>query len=414
VATFSGPAIRESGEEEEVEVDFGHGRDEEIAGRLRKFLEVNLPEAMRQARFDWAFDWDFHQAFIAWQNANLAEASDATIETFVDELFWADLDLRASGTTALVSNILLAVGTDAQRNDLVPKFLRGEALAALGYTEPDSGSDVAAAKTRAVRDGDEWVINGQKMYTSNAQVATHVFLLTRTNTEVPKHKGLTTFIVPLDTPGVEVRPIQTLRGHPTTMTYYTDVRVSDRARVGDVDAGWSVMRVALDMEHGAGPIGVETRLAQAVSYGARLKHLLDRTVAWAATTERPDGSRLLDDPAVRKCLARIAVDNEIHRLLAGRNDPASLEPGVGNGVKLFTTEAYLRATGEILDLAGPAGLLNFRDPDAPAAGWLEYSFRDAPVATIAGGSSEVQRDVIAERRLGLSTTRTAGRGRSDS
>jgi 3-oxocholest-4-en-26-oyl-CoA dehydrogenase alpha subunit len=392
-------------------VDFSHGRDEDIAVKLRNFLGEHLPEEMRKARFDWAFDWDFHKAFIAWQNENLADADDAAVETFVDELFWADLELRTTGPTGLVSNILLAVGTDAQKSDLVPRFLGGEALASLGYTEPDSGSDVAAAKTRAVRDGDEWVINGQKMYTSNAQVATHVFLLARTNTEVPKHKGLTTFIVPLDTPGVEIRPIQTLRGHPTTMTYYTDVRIPDSARVGDVDAGWSVMRVALDLEHGAGPVGVETRLAQAVSYGARLKHLLDRAVLWAATTERTDGSRLIEDPTVRKCLARVAVDSEVHRLLKGRNDPDSLKPGVGNGVKLFTTEAYLRAAGELIDLAGPAGLLNFADPDAPGAGWLEYSFRDAPVATIAGGSSEVQRDVIAERRLGLPTSRTLGRDR---
>jgi alkylation response protein AidB-like acyl-CoA dehydrogenase len=394
-------------------VDFSHGRDEEIAAKLRMFLDQNLPEEMRLARFDWAFDWSFHQAFLAWQNDNLADASDAAVETFVDELFWAELDLRTYGPTGVVTSTLLAAGTESQKAELVPRFLRGEALASLGYTEPDSGSDVAAAITRAVRDGDEWVINGQKMYTSNAQISTHVFLLTRTNTEVPKHKGLTTFIVPLDTPGVEVRPIQTLRGHPTTMTYYTDVRIPDSARVGDVDGGWSVMRVALDLEHRAGSVGVETRLAQAMSYDARLGHLLDRSVLWASSKVRPDGSPLIDDPAVRKCLARIAVDVEVSRLLKGRNDPQSYEPGVGNGIKLFTSEAYSRAAGDLLDLAGPDGLVNFSDADAAAGGWLEYCFRDAPVATIAGGSSEVQRDIIAERRLGLTTTRSANRQRSN-
>jgi alkylation response protein AidB-like acyl-CoA dehydrogenase len=394
-------------------MDFSHGRDEEIAAKLRKFLDQNLPEEMRTARFDWAFDWEFHQAFLAWQNENLADASDAALETFVDELFWAELDLRTYGPTGVVTSTLLAAGTESQKTELVPRFLRGEALASLGYTEPDSGSDVAAANTRAVRDGDEWVINGQKMYTSNAQVSTHVFLLTRTNTEVPKHKGLTMFIVPLDTPGVEVRPIQTLRGHPTTMTYYTDVRIPDSARVGDVDGGWSVMRVALDLEHRAGSVGVETRLAQAMSYDARLGHLLDRAVLWASSKEMPDRSRLIDNPAVRKCLARIAVDVEVSRLLKGRNDPQSNEPGVGNGIKLFTSEVYSRATSDLLDLAGPQGLINFSNEDAPAGGWIEYCFRDAPVATIAGGSSEVQRDIIAERRLGLPTARSANRERSN-
>ncbi len=390
-------------------MDFAHAQDDkDIRQELRAFLEAELPESMRDARFEWAFDPDFHLKFTAWQQQHLADAEDTTLESFADELFWSNLDLRTIGPTGLVTRILSVVGTDQQKQDLIPQFLRGEKLIALGYTEPDSGSDVAAATTRAVRDGDDWVINGQKMFTSNAGISDYVFLLTRTNTEVPKHKGLTMFIVPLKDPAVEIRPIQTLRGHPTFMTYYNDVRVPDSARVGEVDGGWTVMRVALDAEHGAGEkISLETRLGSAGGFGARLAHMVSRTVEWARATRDASGRRIIDDPAVRHTLARVAIDIEITRLLGGRTDPDASKPGVGNGNKLYSSEAYVRATRELLEVAGPEGLLAFTSEESPAEGWIEYSFRDAPVGTIAGGSSEVQRDVIAERRLGLPTTRRA-------
>lgn len=394
-------------------MDFRRDRDPKIAEEFRAFLSEALPEGVKSARFEWSFDWDFHRALLAWQQSHLAKANDGAMQTFADEVMWADLDLRTVGTTGLVSRILSAVGTEQQKATLIPMFARGDGLAALGYTEPDSGSDVAAAKTRAVRDGDEWIINGQKMFTSNAEIATHVFLLTRTNTQVPKHRGLTTFIVPLDAPGVEIRPIQTLRGHATTMTYYTDVRVPDSYRVGDVDGGWSVMRSALDLEHGSGPAAVDAKVADALSYGARLTHLLSRVVVWASGSTENDGARAIDDPALRRGIASAAIDVEVARLLKGRTDPEAALPGVGNGSKLFSSEAYLRHASALLDLVGVEALPDYSSADSPADGWIEYSFRDSPVATIAGGSSEVQRDVIAERRLGLPTTRTMNRQKSE-
>jgi 3-oxocholest-4-en-26-oyl-CoA dehydrogenase alpha subunit len=131
--------------------------------------------------------------------------------------------------TGPVAMILDAIGTEQQKREIMDRFVRGDGLACFGYIEPDSGSDVAAAKTRAVRDGDHWVINGQKMFTTNAELATHVFLLPRINPEAPKHQGLTMFIIPMTTPGIEVRPLQTPRGHRTNMTFYTDVQVPDSA-----------------------------------------------------------------------------------------------------------------------------------------------------------------------------------------
>ncbi|MEN2740642.1 acyl-CoA dehydrogenase family protein [Microbacterium sp. X-17] len=403
-------------------MDFTYEDDTMVREKIRSFLAATLPESMRGGTFEWRFDSDFHQAFVAWQHENLLDASDATMDAFADELLRADLELRTIGPTALVAQILSVLGTPEQRAEYIPRFLRGEALCALGYTEPDSGSDVASAATRAIRDGDEWVISGEKMFTSNAAISDYVFLLTRTNTEVPKHQGLTTFLVPLTAPGVEIRPIDTLRGHPTYMTYYDDVRVPDSCRVGDVDAGWSVMRVALDVEHGAGKritldagddaarsYRLESRLGHAGGHGVKIGHTLTRLVEWARGARDHEGRRVIDDPFVRSTLAGIAIDLEVIRLLQGRNDPEAAKPGVGNGKKLFGSEAYQRATQRMLEIAGPAGIVDYRSEGSVADGWVEYTFRDATVATISGGSSEVQRDIIAERRLGLPTARRAAR-----
>lgn len=396
-------------------MEFRHEVNEEFASELRSFLDETYPQEWREKRFDWPFDWDFHRKFTAWQNEHLPDAGPAELNAFAEEIDRAGIELRTTGTNSLVANTLWAVGTDEQREQLLPRLLNGEFLAVLGYTEPDSGSDVAAAKTKAERDGDEWVINGQKMFTSNAELGTHVFLLTRTNRDVPKHKGLTMFLVPLDTPGVEVREIKTLRGHRTNMTFYTDVRVPDSCRVGDVDRGWSVMRVALDFEHGAGAqydsaLKVLAKAHSAVGSGYRLDLVLKRTIEWARTAKRDDGTPLIEDPLVRERLARAAIEVELSRLLGTRNDAAAKRPGVGNGTKLYASEAYVRATADLIDLAGPAGVLRYTSSDAIAGGWPEYGFRDAQVSTIAGGSSEVQRDVIAERRLGLARMRPGSQG----
>jgi 3-oxocholest-4-en-26-oyl-CoA dehydrogenase alpha subunit len=391
-------------------VEFRRERDEAFAAKLREFIAREYPAEFRARRFEWPFDWDFNRAFTAWQAEHLADPSAVTIQTFIEELDRAEIELRPVLPTGLVAGTLAAVGTEQQKREILDRFLRGDALACLGYTEPDSGSDVAAAKTRAVRDGDDWIINGQKMFTTNAELATHVFLLTRTNPEVPKHQGLTMFIIPMDTPGIEVRPLQTLRGHRTNMTFYNDVRVPDTARVGEVDGGWKVMRVALDIEHGAGPFRVRRQVAAALEHhGYRLGAVLARAVAWARTAEMDDGTKVIDNLATRERLARVTIESEVAKLLSARNDPEASNPGVGNGAKLYSSEAYLRGTAELVDIAGSRGLLSFTEEDSVGDGWVEYAFRDSPVSTIAAGSSEVQRDIIAERRLGLPTARSKSR-----
>lgn len=303
--------------------------------------------------------------------------------------------LRADGwaTTSMVIHTIQHVGTEAQKRHYVPAALRGELMIALGYSEADSGSDVAAAKTTAVRDGSEWVISGQKMFTSTAQVCSHVFVLARTNPEAPKHKGLSLFLVPTDNVGYEIQPIRTLGGQVTNATFYTDVRVEDSARIGGVDDGWGVMNVALVYERGvSSPASLEQTLARDLAASAR-------------TARRADGSAVFDDPLVAERIGRIAVDEEVTRLFGHwvqwRVDKGEL-PGVeGSMRKLFFTEAAQRQYSDTLDILGAEGLLAPDAPDATAGGMFERDFRAAVVGTVYGGTSEILRDIIAERRLGL-------------
>ena len=307
--------------------------------------------------------------------------------------------LRMDGwvTTEMVARTVLHAATEEAKQEIVPAALRGEVVIVLGYTEPGSGSDVAAARMRAVRDGDEWVVNGSKMFTSTAHMATHVFLLARTNTDVPKHKGLTLFLARLDAPGVEVQPVHTLGGQRTNATFYSDVRVPDSMRIGDVDGGWGVMRVALVHERGT-----------AVAPGGPT--LVEQVAAWARETPGADGAPLLEDPTVAEQLARLAIDDEVSRLLGLKVRWIASTggmPGIeGSMQKLFSSEAEQRRVAVLTDLLGEQALL--RDGAGPLHGAVEWAYRKAPVSTIYGGTSEVQREIVAERRLGLPRSRPVG------
>ncbi len=155
------------------------------------------------------------------------------------------------GTTAMVARSVAKFGSPELCDEVLPKVFSGEARLCLGYTEPEGGSDVATCKTRAVRDGDAWIINGSKMFTTGAHNCRYVFLITNTAPDAPKHKSLTMFLVPLDSSGIEIQGIRTVDGDRTNIVYYSDVRVDDKYRLGEVNAGWTVLREPLNVEHGA-------------------------------------------------------------------------------------------------------------------------------------------------------------------
>ena len=328
-----------------------------------------------------------------------------------DELARRGLHSDGWATTIMVIRTIEHVGTDEQKRAYIPAALRGELLIALGYSEPDSGSDVASARTMAVRvkrdseggtgrqagGGAGWLINGQKMFTSTAQLASHVFVLARTNPDAPKHNGLTLFLVPTSSAGYELQPIHTLGGQVTNATFYMDVRVPDSARIGGVDTGWSVMKVALVYERGVGG-------------ASSLELTLARDLAvWAREAKRPDGTTVLDDPLAAERIGRIAVDEAVFHALdvqmRWQLQAGKLPQVEGSMRKLFWSESAQRHYSDALDILGAAGVLAPGAANAPAGGKFEHDFRAAVVTTVYGGASEILREIIAERHLGLPRNR---------
>jgi alkylation response protein AidB-like acyl-CoA dehydrogenase len=387
-------------------MDFRLGaRSDAFREEVRAFIaEHATPEVVHRAHATGTMhDWNLHRELgrrgwiaASWPAEYGGQGRDPYEMTALkDEMTLAGVPGDGLANTMIVANTIRHVGTEQQKRTYVPPVLAGELIFALGYSEPDSGSDVAAAKTRAVRDGDDWVINGQKMFTTLAHESQYVFLLARTDVDVPKHRGLTMFIVPLDAPGVEIQAVHTLGGERTNVTFYTDVRVGDEMRVGEVNGGWDVMTVALTFERGG--LGL--------SEGHRL---WNQVVAWARTAER-DGRPVIEDPLVRERLATMAIDNEVAKLLGYRVSWVAASgglPGVeGSMHKLWYAEHLNTAASELVDMLAEEGALGAGDPDAPVEGLVERTYRHAPVTTIYGGSSEIQRSIIAERGLGLPRSR---------
>jgi 3-oxocholest-4-en-26-oyl-CoA dehydrogenase alpha subunit len=293
-------------------------------------------------------------------------------------------------TLSTTLNVLPAVvkwGTEELKAEVLPAVARGDARFCLGYTEPDSGSDIAAARTRAHQDGSEWVIEGQKMFTTGAQNCQYSFLLTRTNPDAPKHKGLTMFLCPLT--DAEIRPIHTLGGERTNMVFYDSIRVDDRYRLGPVDQGWMVLLGPLNVEHAIGEDGAPLTLeARGGMYGSSATTALEAALEWARTPG-PDGCRPVDDPLSRQRLARAALEVEV-----GTNSG-------GPAGRVLSSEMAIRVSEDLIDLVGPRGLLARGERDAIGGGWLEYAHRFAQGTATYGGTTEVFRNIVAERFLNL-------------
>lgn len=291
-----------------------------------------------------------------------------------------------AGTTLLPPIAIRMFGSPELQAEILPRVADGTVRICLGYTEPDCGSDLAAVRTRAERDGDGWIINGQKMFTTGAQFSQYCFLLTRTDPAASTHKGLTVFLLPMNTAGVEVRPINTLGGERTNFVYLQDVRIDDRWRLGDVNAGWSVVAAPLNAEHGIRPEGEET--APAAPYLAECEKLVDAFIEWARD-ERRCGTVLIDDPAIQERLGEALVAVELTRAAAG---PAG---------RILSSELLIEVASDLIDVVGPSALLMRGADGAAGNGVFEEGFRFAPATAIYGGSTDIARNVIAERFLGL-------------
>jgi len=297
------------------------------------------------------------------------------------------------GTTMLAANAIRAMGSDELKQAVLPRVANGELLICLGYTEPEGGSDVFQCQTRSVRDGDQWVINGQKMFTTFAHRADFCFLLTRSDPESKGTHGLTMFLVPMDTPGIDIHAVHTMGYERTNIVYYSDVRVDDFYRVGEADKGLHVMRAALEAEQNVAPASRTSRLSEAAQ-------------EWALRTPDGHGGVMADDPVVRERLALLSIDAEVSDLLGYRVAFIEQIGGKpGPHAALFGPETYVKWSREMIDLIGPAATIDWTDPETVAGGVFEFHFRSAVASTIYGGSSEVLRSLIAEQLLGLPRSR---------
>jgi alkylation response protein AidB-like acyl-CoA dehydrogenase len=381
-------------------MDFELGeRSEEFRAEVRAFLDEHMTPAVRdRVRTSGTMhDWELHKALAAkgWIAAGWPVEyggqgrSPLEMTAMREELKKRHVPIEGLGMTMLVAHTILRCGNEATKADIIPRAINGEILICLGYSEPQGGSDVASARTTAVRDGDDWVIDGQKVFTTMAEVAEYVFLLTRTNPDVAKHKGLTMFLVPLKTPGITIDPIATLGGERTNQVFYDGVRVPDSCRVGEIDGGWDVLMTALTYERSG--VGDDSRIYHTA-------------VAAACDADR-DAPYSITNPAVRERLAHMATDREVAKLLGRRSCWIESTGGIptteSSMHKLFNAESHLRWSAILLDLLGPDGLREVGDPYAPAGGDIVEEFRRAVILPVWGGSSEVQRRIIAERHLQL-------------
>lgn len=310
-------------------------------------------------------------------------------QIFVNEAARADVPLPAV-TLQTVAPTLLVYGTEEQKEFFLPRILAGQLHFAIGYTEPEAGTDLAGLRTRAVRTGDEYVVNGQKTFTTGGHDADYVWLACRTDPDAAKHRGLSILIVDTRDPGYSWTPIITCDGaHHVNATYYSDVRVPVGMRVGAENAGWRLLTTQLNHERVMlGPAG-------------RLEAFYQRVADWAGARTGPDGGALLDRPDVRRALARTYAALRVNELLNWQVVTAE-EAGAADAsaTKVFSSERLLRLGQELEEVVGRYG-----DPGDEATGelvsWLDIQAKRNLVLTFGGGVNEIQRELIATAGLGL-------------
>ncbi len=321
----------------------------------------------------------------------------------IEQFIFFDESMRAGApvpmlTINTVGPTIMNFGTDEQKNFFLPKILKGEIHFCIGYSEPGAGTDLANLKTRAVRDGEEYIINGQKMWTSLAGDADYIWLATRTNPEVKKHQGISMFLVDMkNTPGIRVEPLHLLSDHNINATFFDDVRVPAANLVGGENNGWTLITNQLNHER-----------VTLCSPGI-IDRSLEEVRSWAQSTKLADGRRVIDQEWVQLNLARVRAKLEFLRLInwkvAWTATQDRLDPADASTNKVFGTEFYLEAFRLLMEILGEQAYLTGASADALIRGRLEMSYRSLLILTFGGGTNEIQRDLIAMFGLGLPRSR---------
>ena len=386
----------------EVSIDFDLGEQAHaLAGELDRFFKENLtPELKAKSHYSFdGHDAGIHRKlaeagllFPGWPKEWGGRAAPPYALNAASHVWEAHgWTSHVMGVSNMVGTIIRRFGSELLKREVLTRIASGEAICSLGYSEPSCGSDVFAAATRATRDGDGWRIDGQKMFTSGANISDYVLLLARTDPEVAKHKGLTMFIVPLKSSNVEIQPVFTFQDERTNITYYDGVKVPDSYRLGEVNGGVKVMAGALELEHGGG-------------FGKTQQHMV-RAAEQLCRELKFRGRPLIEDPAAQVRLARATAHVLVSEVIAWRALWAGVEkrPNAGFGpmAKLFSSEKFLHDASDLLDLTAPESLSKRNGP----AGFLNQCYRHSQGTTIYGGTSEIHRSMIAERALNLPRTR---------
>ncbi len=293
----------------------------------------------------------------------------------------------------IIGKTLIRHGSDKLKNEFLPKILKNEVEFAVGYSEPNAGSDAAAMALKAERDGNDWVLNGQKIFTTSAHFAEWYWVGARTDTTAPKHAGITLFLLPMNQQGLTIQRMPTIGDEITNQVFFDNVRVSDEYRVGELNKGFNYISEALDLERFTmftfSPI--EERVKLLVNY---------------VKEEQRDGKPLKDDLIVRQKVATLATEIEVAKLLGYRVVSQAIKGGKpptneASEYKLFATELSKRVANETLNIEGEHGQTRVHTDDAPLKGRAELTYRYTVIDTLGGGASEIQKNIIARRKLGL-------------
>ena len=381
-------------------------QDEEFRKELRAFMKAELPDSWEGAgRYPEEDDWDLNivirkkMAEKGWLTMHWPEeyggqaASPVKSAIYNEEIAYMRAPGRDIFGVRMLGPTLMIHGSEEQKKTHLPSVANGDIQWCQGYSEPESGSDLASLSTRAVRDGDEFVINGGKVWTTMAHRADWIMLLTRTDPDAPKHRGISFVLVDMKSPGVNVRPIINMAGgHEFNQVTFDDVRVPRANVVGDEDRGWYVAVTLLDFERSG------------IDYSAAARRMLDDIREFATETRR-NGQPLIEIPWVRSLMADRYIDCEVARLMAynvAYMQSQDLIPTKEASMsKVFGSETVQRVTEASLDILGQYGTLGREDKWAPLKGRVQEHWMNAFAGTIAAGTSEVQRNIIAGRGLGL-------------
>lgn len=393
------PALPDAGD---VPIDFDLGDEARtVCAELDALFRQNVTPEMREK---FHYSWE---GFVPEVHKMLAEAkllfpglpevlSGRNITPYARIAAMGELERQgyntpAANVAAMVAMMIHKYGSDELKQDVLTKIINGDVICSLGYSEPGCGSDVFAAQCKATPEGNGWRIDGTKMWTSGANLSTYVLMLCRTNPDVPKHKGLTMFIVPLKADGVTVQAVHTFQDERTNITFYDGVHIPDTWRLGEVDGGVKTMSAALELEHGGG-------------FSKVIKQMLHAAEELCGEI-RQGGAPLLNQTRAQVRLARTVAHLWISDMLTYRAQWASVEKkpnhAFGPMAKMFSSEKFLTDSRDLLDLTAPLSL----SKRTGAAALINQCYRHAQGTTIYGGTSEVHRSMVAERGLGLPRTR---------